>query len=88
MVCTGVMVRINIVHKLGMVIDRPLLPVSLSPQAISSGMLRRPPTNLNQQSQEATILLIREVIASGIQLSEAINLFGLYVSLKCSHHLW
>ncbi|CAA7267019.1 unnamed protein product [Cyclocybe aegerita] len=42
----------------------------ISPQAISSGMLRRPPTNLNRQSEEATILLIREVIAKGIQLSE------------------
>jgi len=41
-----------------------------SPQAISSGMLRRPPTNLNRQSEEATIILIREVIQSGIQLSE------------------
>ena len=42
-----------------------------SPQAISSGMLRRPPTNLNRQSQDATILLIREVLAKGIELSEA-----------------
>lgn len=33
-------------------------------------MLRRPPTNLNRQSEEATILLIREVLQSGIQLSE------------------
>ncbi|KAK2463394.1 hypothetical protein APHAL10511_004480 [Amanita phalloides] len=40
------------------------------PQAISSGMLRRPPVNLNRQSQDATILLIREVHNSGIQLSE------------------
>ncbi|EGO24830.1 hypothetical protein SERLADRAFT_361719 [Serpula lacrymans var. lacrymans S7.9] len=42
----------------------------ISPQAISSGMLRVPPTNLNRQSQDATILLIREVIQRGIQLSE------------------
>ncbi|EJD48903.1 ribonuclease H-like protein [Auricularia subglabra TFB-10046 SS5] len=41
----------------------------VSPQAISRGMLRRPPINLNIQSQEATILLIREVLAKGIQLS-------------------
>ncbi|KAF5326719.1 hypothetical protein D9619_004061 [Psilocybe cf. subviscida] len=42
----------------------------ISPQAISSGMLRRPPTNLNRQSEDATILLIREVLAMGIELSE------------------
>jgi len=42
----------------------------VSPQAISSGMLRRPPTNLNRQSEDATILLIREVLAKGIILSE------------------
>ncbi|KAI0367755.1 ribonuclease H2 subunit A [Pilatotrama ljubarskyi] len=42
----------------------------LSPKAISAGMLRRPPVNLNQQSQEATVLLIREVLARGIQLTE------------------
>ncbi|KAI8980188.1 ribonuclease H-like domain-containing protein [Trametes punicea] len=42
----------------------------LSPKAISAGMLRRPPVNLNQQSQEATVLLIREVLSRGIQLSE------------------
>ncbi|KAF8739400.1 hypothetical protein AX14_009772 [Amanita brunnescens Koide BX004] len=41
-----------------------------SPQAISSGMLRRPPVNLNRQSEEATVLLIREVLDSGIELSE------------------
>ena len=33
-------------------------------------MLRRPPVNLNRQSQDATILLIREVLAKGIVLSE------------------
>ncbi|KAK0446327.1 ribonuclease H-like domain-containing protein [Armillaria borealis] len=42
----------------------------ISPQDISSGMLKRPPVNLNQQSRDATILLIREVIDSGIQLAE------------------
>ncbi|KAI0342862.1 ribonuclease H2 subunit A [Trametopsis cervina] len=42
----------------------------LAPQAISSGMLRRPPNNLNRQAEDATILLIREVLKSGIQLSE------------------
>ncbi|KAF8575972.1 ribonuclease HII [Ramaria rubella] len=42
----------------------------ISPQAISRGMLRHPPTNLNQQSQEATVLLIREVLDAGIMLSE------------------
>jgi len=44
--------------------------ILVSPQAISSGMLRRPPTNLNRQSEDATILLIREVLAKGIKLSE------------------
>lgn len=33
-------------------------------------MLRCPPTNLNRQSEDATILLIREILAKGIQLSE------------------
>jgi len=33
-------------------------------------MLRKPPTNLNRQSEQATILLIREVLQSGIELSE------------------
>lgn len=33
-------------------------------------MMKRPPTNLNQQSQEATVLLIREVLARGLQLTE------------------
>ncbi len=43
---------------------------SNSPQAISSGMLKRPPINLNVQSQQATVLLIYEVLKSGIELSE------------------
>ncbi|CCM01387.1 uncharacterized protein FIBRA_03438 [Fibroporia radiculosa] len=42
----------------------------LCPQAISSGMLRRPPTNLNRQSEQATVLLIREVLQHGIKLSD------------------
>ncbi|TFY60459.1 hypothetical protein EVJ58_g5149 [Rhodofomes roseus] len=42
----------------------------LCPQAISSGMLRRPPTNLNRQSEQATVLLIREVLDRGMELSE------------------
>jgi ribonuclease H2 subunit A len=41
-------------------------------------MLRRPPTNLNRQSQDATILLIREVLAKGIELSEVcLEIFSL-----------
>lgn len=36
-------------------------------------MLRRPPTNLNRQSEQATILLIREVLQRGIKLSEVRN---------------
>ncbi|CAE6536301.1 unnamed protein product [Rhizoctonia solani] len=42
----------------------------LAPQDISSGMLRHPPTNLNEQSKEATVSLIRDVIASGIDIAE------------------
>ena len=33
-------------------------------------MLRRPAVNLNRQSQDATILLIREILNSGIQITE------------------
>ena len=44
--------------------------ILISPQDISNGMLRRPPINLNKQAQDATILLIREVIERGITLSE------------------
>ena len=33
-------------------------------------MLRRPPTNLNKQAENATITLIREVLDQGIELSE------------------
>ncbi|KAF8320703.1 hypothetical protein DL93DRAFT_1725027 [Clavulina sp. PMI_390] len=42
----------------------------LSPQAISAGMLSHPPTNLNAQSQNATVLLIREVLAAGLEITE------------------
>lgn len=42
-----------------------------SPQDISSGMLRRPPTNLNKQAEDATVTLIREVLDQGIELTEA-----------------
>ncbi|KAH0833323.1 ribonuclease H-like domain-containing protein [Lanmaoa asiatica] len=42
----------------------------ISPQAISRGMLKVPPTNLNKQSQDATIQLIRDVLQRGIQLSD------------------
>ncbi|KAG1750814.1 ribonuclease H-like domain-containing protein [Suillus lakei] len=44
--------------------------MATSPQAISAGMLRVPPTNLNKQSQDATVLLIRDVLQRGLQLSE------------------
>lgn len=33
-------------------------------------MLGRPPTNLNKQAEDATVTLIREVLASGIELTE------------------
>jgi hypothetical protein len=33
-------------------------------------MLRRPPVNLNKQSQDATILLIREVLQAGLEITE------------------
>ncbi|XP_006459390.1 hypothetical protein AGABI2DRAFT_149543 [Agaricus bisporus var. bisporus H97] len=42
----------------------------ICPQAISSGMMKRPPINLNVQSREATFLLIRETLAKGVQLTE------------------
>jgi len=38
-------------------------------------MLRRPPNNLNKQSENATVLLIREVLDKGIELEE-VNLFS------------
>ncbi|KAH0585134.1 hypothetical protein H2248_008393 [Termitomyces sp. 'cryptogamus'] len=41
-----------------------------SPHAISSAMLRRPPTNLNVQSQDATVRLIRDILDRGIHLAE------------------
>ncbi|KAJ7274436.1 ribonuclease H-like domain-containing protein [Mycena haematopus] len=42
----------------------------ISPQAISAGMLRRPPTNLNIQSRDATVLLIQDVLKKGLELTE------------------
>ncbi|KIY71514.1 ribonuclease H2 subunit A [Cylindrobasidium torrendii FP15055 ss-10] len=42
----------------------------ISPQDISSGMLKRPAINLNEQAKAATVLLIREVMEKGIQISE------------------
>lgn len=33
-------------------------------------MLRRPPINLNVQSQNATVLLIREVLDAGLEVTE------------------
>lgn len=35
----------------------------ISPQAVSSGMLRRPPVNLNTQSQNATIALLQSLLS-------------------------
>jgi len=52
-------------------------------------MLRRPPVNLNKQSQDATILLIREVLQRGIELTEvyvdALGATGPYEKLLSSH---
>jgi ribonuclease H2 subunit A len=43
----------------------------LSPQDISTGMMRGiSPINLNKQAEDATVLLIREVLARGIDLAE------------------
>lgn len=65
MVCPSSMVRRDVRPTL---IDR--VTSARSPQAISSGMLRIPPVNLNKQAQDATVLLIREVLDRGITLSE------------------
>ncbi|GAA6039314.1 hypothetical protein JCM8097_003259 [Rhodosporidiobolus ruineniae] len=43
----------------------------MSPNDISMGMLRRTPYNLNAQSHDATINLIREVLEKGYQVKEA-----------------
>ncbi|GAA5864234.1 hypothetical protein JCM8547_001302 [Rhodosporidiobolus lusitaniae] len=43
----------------------------MSPNDISMGMLRRVPYNLNAQSHDATINLIREVLEKGYNLKEA-----------------
>ncbi|KAG8982759.1 hypothetical protein FRB94_007970 [Tulasnella sp. JGI-2019a] len=42
----------------------------ISPQDLSADMLRRPPTNLNIQSENATIHLIQAVLDKGIDISE------------------
>ncbi|KAG8876272.1 Cullin-3 [Tulasnella sp. 332] len=42
----------------------------ISPQDLSADMLRRPPINLNIQSENATIHLIQTVIDKGIDISE------------------
>ncbi|WWC91754.1 uncharacterized protein L201_006701 [Kwoniella dendrophila CBS 6074] len=43
---------------------------SLSPQAISSGMLRRIPINLNRQAEDATIGLIKAALDRGVNIKE------------------
>ncbi|CAK9782406.1 ribonuclease H-like protein [Cutaneotrichosporon oleaginosum] len=43
---------------------------TLSPQAISAGMLRRVPINLNQQAQDATMGLIRDALDRGLNIRE------------------
>lgn len=45
-------------------------------------MLRRPPINLNVQSQNATISLIREVLAAGLDITEVRDLF-FHTSPQC-----
>lgn len=43
----------------------------LSPQDISTNMMRGiSPINLNKQAEDATVLLIREVLARGVDLAE------------------
>ncbi|PWN98643.1 ribonuclease HII [Tilletiopsis washingtonensis] len=49
-------------HELGWAIR------SLAPQDISAGMLRRRPVNLNAQSTDATVSLIQDVLAQGVNL--------------------
>ncbi|CAD6567240.1 MAG: hypothetical protein TREMPRED_003427 [Tremellales sp. Tagirdzhanova-0007] len=43
---------------------------TLSPQAISAGMLRRVPINLNRQAEDATIGLIRSALDRGTNIKE------------------
>ena len=45
-------------------------------------MLRRPPINLNKQAEEATVLLIREVLEKGIQLSEVREISEIFSLVK------
>ncbi|SPC66557.1 related to 35 kDa ribonuclease H [Ustilago sp. UG-2017b] len=42
----------------------------MSPQDISTGMLRRRPINLNAQSSQATVLLIAGVLEEGVDVTE------------------
>lgn len=50
-------------------------------------MLKVPPMNLNKQSQDATIQLIRDVLQSGIQLSD-VSVSPLHRSTRVSvYHL-
>lgn len=44
-------------------------------------MLRHPPVNLNVQSQNATVLLIREVLAAGLEITEVRIIFFTIPSL-------
>jgi ribonuclease H2 subunit A len=49
----------------------------LSPQDISTNMMRGiSPINLNKQAEDATVLLIREVLARGIDLAEVRRRIG------------
>ncbi|WWD03694.1 ribonuclease HII [Kwoniella europaea PYCC6329] len=43
---------------------------SLSPQAISAGMLRRIPINLNRQAEDATVGLIKAALDRGVNVKE------------------
>ncbi|WFD08114.1 ribonuclease H [Malassezia vespertilionis] len=42
----------------------------MSPQDIAAGMLRRRPHNLNAQSSDSTVLLIREILDSGVDITK------------------
>lgn len=65
---------------------RPSLIHPSSPQAISRGMLKVPPTNLNKQSQDATIQLIRDVLQCGVQLSD-VTVFPPTAPPKLTHRI-
>lgn len=49
---------------------------TLSPQAISAGMLRRAPINLNQQAQDATMGLVRDALDRGLNIREVSGAWG------------